>query len=130
MLLALVAASTVIYGDRVLASFLRGHDVLPFPWTLIPRTIQRPFFWQSSQWMWMPQEPSDAQLDALILRCAQTEWIKVEAVIVRVGDLCAVERLRFDPDVIGARIIALVQDGSLEGLGNLSRWRDGEVRLR
>jgi hypothetical protein len=77
----------------------------------------------------MPQEPSDEQLDALILGCAQSNWVQVEAVIVRVGDLCAARKLRFDPDVIASRIMALVQDGSLEGLGDLSRWRDGKVRL-
>jgi len=47
----------------------------------------------------------------------------------RVGDLCPARKLRFDPDVVAARIMALVQDGSLEGRGDLSRWRHGEVRL-
>ena len=77
----------------------------------------------------MPQEPTNAQLDALIRGCAQSDWEKVEAVVARVGELCEAQKLRFDPDVVATRIATLVQDGNLEGLGDLTRWKRGEVRL-
>jgi hypothetical protein len=38
--------------------------------------------------MRMPLEPSDAQLDALILASASLSWLKVESLVVRVGELC------------------------------------------
>ena len=50
--------------------------------------------------MRMPLEPSDAQLDALILGSASLSWLKVESLIVRVGELCEEQNLRFDPDVV------------------------------
>jgi hypothetical protein len=77
----------------------------------------------------VPQEPSNSEIDVLILGCAQPGWVKVEAVIVRVGALCEKQNLRFDPDVIASRIVALAYEGSLDGIGDLSRWRHGEVRL-
>jgi hypothetical protein len=83
----------------------------------------------SALWIWMPQEPSDAQLDALILVSAQRNWITVEMVVVRVGDLCADGELRFDPDAVASRITALVRGARLEATGDLSRWQHGEVRL-
>jgi hypothetical protein len=77
----------------------------------------------------MSQEPSDTQLDAFILGCAQPNWLTVEMVVVRVGALCDEQNLRFDPDVVGSRIAMLVQGGGLEGTGDLSRWQHSEIRL-
>jgi hypothetical protein len=77
----------------------------------------------------MPLEPSDAQLDALILASASLSWLKVESLVVRVGELCEEQNLRFDPDVVASRIAMLVHGDDLEGAGDLSRWRHSEVRL-
>jgi hypothetical protein len=77
----------------------------------------------------MPEEPSNAQLDALILGCAQLDWLKVAMLVVLVGDICEERNLRFDPDIVASRIMALVHDGSLAGAGDLSRWQHGGVRL-
>jgi hypothetical protein len=77
----------------------------------------------------MPKEPSNRHLDALILGCAQLNWLKVAMVVVLVGDLCEERKLRFDPDIVASRIVTLVQDGSLDRSGDLSRWQHGEVRL-
>jgi hypothetical protein len=77
----------------------------------------------------MPQEPSNGQLDALILSCALLIWLKVGRLLFLVGDLCEEQKLRFDPDVVASRIAALARDGSLESTGDLTRWQHGEVRL-
>ena len=77
----------------------------------------------------MPLEPSDAQLDALILGSASLSWLKVESLIVRIGELCEEQNLRFDPDVVASRIATLVRGGDLQGAGDLSRWRHSEVCL-
>jgi hypothetical protein len=77
----------------------------------------------------MPQQPTDAQLDALILRSVQPKWLKVAMVIARTEKLCTQNSLTFDSHAVAARIASLVRDGRLEGDGDLSLWRHSEVRL-
>jgi hypothetical protein len=72
-------------------------------------------------------------VDSLILSYAGEHWRKVAMIISKV--LLEFERTRTrtrteaDEYEIADRIRALVEDGKLEAQGNLSLWRNSEVRL-
>jgi hypothetical protein len=75
---------------------------------------------------------TSSEIDNAILAVAESHWSKVAMVIVR-----AAERLGPDlPDgdagynLIGARIGALVATGRLASQGDISKWRQSEIRLR
>jgi hypothetical protein len=44
--------------------------------------------------------------------------------------VCEARSLPISGEVIAARVRALVDAGTLEGVGNLRRWRFSEVRLK
>lgn len=64
--------------------------------------------------------------DDLIFSEVCERWLKVARIIHRVSD-----RVPNGPhfEKVAARIQALVNEGKLEGKGDLSRWRYSEVRL-
>jgi Protein of unknown function len=65
-------------------------------------------------------------LDALILSTASEQWQKVARIIARVSEHAGGETIF---DAIEARIRALVDDGKLQAVGDLSRWGYSEIRL-
>lgn len=77
----------------------------------------------------MSVQPSNAQLDALILEVVQPQWRKVAMVVATVGKHCEQQSLLFNSGEVASRIAMLVQNGRLEGAGDLSNWRFSEVRL-
>jgi uncharacterized protein DUF3658 len=77
----------------------------------------------------LPQSVSEADLDALIFHELAQNWHKVARVVGRAKEACDASSLPVSMDVIAARVRALVEAGTIEGVGNLSMWRHSEVRL-
>ena len=50
-------------------------------------------------------------------------------VVGRAKEACDARSLPVSMDVIAARVRALVEAGTIEGVGNLTMWRHSEVRL-
>ena len=74
--------------------------------------------------------PTDSQIDDAILAASEPRWTKVALVIVRTA-----KRFPMDlPDgdagcqMIADRIGALVRDGRLTAQGDITRWRESEVK--
>ncbi len=72
---------------------------------------------------------SDVELDALILSIAMVKWLKVARVIGETSERLEDAGVVPDLDRIHQRIAALAGAGALDGQGDLSRWRYGEIRL-
>lgn len=64
-------------------------------------------------------------LDGLILSSVTERWKKVAKIIAVVSERAGNTA---NLNAIAARICALVDDGKLEGKGDLSRWGHSEVR--
>jgi hypothetical protein len=86
----------------------------------------------------------NALIDAAILSVTSARWLKVARIIAHSEKLLAGKVLGINANpqneeevaesekgllAIERRIQALVDDGRLEGAGNLSNWRHSEVRL-
>jgi hypothetical protein len=65
---------------------------------------------------------SAVEIDRAIIDAVADDWLKVARIV-------AVVAHDGDHDVVAERIASLVQEGRLEGQGNLSSWRHSEVRL-
>jgi hypothetical protein len=70
-------------------------------------------------------------LDNLILSLAASRWQKVAMLIVKVTRADSFSALESDDEfeVVVSRIKQLVADGELAAEGDLSQWRNSEVRL-
>jgi hypothetical protein len=68
----------------------------------------------------------NSSLDRLILSSVTERWKKVAKIIAVVSDRAGDNTANLD--AIAARICALVDEGKLEGKGDLSRWGHSEVR--
>ena len=77
----------------------------------------------------LPQSVSAADLDVLIFHELAQNWLKVARVVGRAEEACDARSLPVSMDVIAARVRALVEAGTIEGVGNLTMWRHSEVRL-
>ena len=77
----------------------------------------------------LPQSVSEADLDALILHELAQNRRKVARVVGYAKEACDARSIPLSMDVIAARVRALVEAGTIEGVGNLSMWRHSEVRL-
>jgi hypothetical protein len=77
----------------------------------------------------LPQSVLEADLDALILHELAQNWRKVARVVGYAKEACDARSIPLSMDVIAARVRALVEAGTIEGVGNLSMWRHSEVRL-
>ena len=64
-------------------------------------------------------------LDAMILSAASERWQKVARIIALVSQHAG-DNIKLD--AIAGRIEALVNHGTLEAKGDVSRWRHSEVR--
>ena len=76
-------------------------------------------------------EPMDDEekIDGLILSACSKNFLKVARII---GDVCTtLGEIPYDDNgpIIEKRIRALIEQGKLEGAGDLSRWRESEIRL-
>ena len=71
---------------------------------------------------------TDQQIDDAILTHASVRTNKVAMIIGRVSEALGQEGEEFH-ERVASRIEWLCENGKLEGLGNLKRWRHSEVRL-
>jgi hypothetical protein len=78
----------------------------------------------------LPASVSVADLDALIFHDLVQSWRKVARIVGRAQMVREARSLPISGEVIAARVRALVDAGTLEGVGNLRRWRFSEVRLK
>lgn len=78
----------------------------------------------------LPTGISEADLDALIFAVLTPRLQKTAMVIGKTSDQCAAHAMPVDPEMIGARILALAELGRIESAGNPAMWRHSEVRLK
>lgn len=72
---------------------------------------------------------TDAQIDALILAVAGTEWQKTAMVISAVFDHPDFNKDEHSAQDVAERLYILVDNGQLDIQGNMRRWRNSEVKL-
>lgn len=74
--------------------------------------------------------PGDSQIDDAILAATEPRWTKVAMVIVRAADCFATDLPDGDSgcQIIADRISTLVRDGRLDAQGDITQWRNSEVR--
>ncbi|MBR1144950.1 DUF3658 domain-containing protein [Bradyrhizobium sp. AUGA SZCCT0431] len=77
----------------------------------------------------LPKSVSQADLDELIFSALKPNWQKTAQVIGNLAIRCKALAWPIDLDVLSARIQALAESGSIEGVGDLRAWRHSEVRL-
>ena len=68
-------------------------------------------------------------LDEVILTMASNNWRKVAFVVAKTQHELEGAGITVSYDAVAERVKVLVDDGRLEGQGNLDRWRFSEVRL-
>jgi len=78
----------------------------------------------------LPDSVSVSDLDAVILSVMNPRCRKTAMIIGLTSNECEARATPLDYEVIGARIVALAEEGRIDSQGNLSMWRHGEVRLR
>jgi hypothetical protein len=72
-----------------------------------------------------------SKIDEAVLGVAEERWQKVAMMIIRAAEKLGSELPEGDAgyELVGQRIVALVEDGRLVSQGDISRWRHSEVRL-
>lgn len=70
------------------------------------------------------------KIDALILAAAPSEWIKTAVLISRVFDAPDFAGLNSTAQDVAERLYTLVDNGQIEGKGNMRRWRDSDVKAK
>lgn len=78
----------------------------------------------------MSKLPPNSELDAHILACCESRSLKVVRIICDATSRAGLNECDEVYDAIAQRIEQLVASGTLEGFGNLTRWRHSEVRLK
>jgi hypothetical protein len=68
------------------------------------------------------------EMDGMILSAATHCWTKLAMIIGRVLIKCESRGIPASEQDVANRIYGLVRAGKLEGEGDLSRWRNSEVR--
>ncbi len=78
----------------------------------------------------LPQSISAEDIDAAISEALTLEWQKIAMVIARALPRCQELAVAISTEMLGARIVALVEAGRIESAGDPRMWRHSEVRLR
>jgi len=68
-------------------------------------------------------------IDAAILQIATMRWQKTAMVIVKTEEMLRTSNVEASIDDVAGRIYALAARAMLESQGDLSLWRNSEVRL-
>ena len=71
----------------------------------------------------------NASLDAHILSCCETRWLKVARIVGQASERADVADKPWGYEAVAKRIRVLVRKRQLEAAGNLWNWRASEVRL-
>jgi hypothetical protein len=69
------------------------------------------------------------QIDEAILASADHRFLKVARIIVAAANKLALPDSPERYNVVAERLYRLVEEGCLVGIGDMTRWRDSEVRL-
>jgi hypothetical protein len=72
---------------------------------------------------------STTEIDEVILPLVGRQWQKVAMIVAKAQRECEQRHIAITYEDIGRRIAALVSAGAIEARGNVSRWRESEVRL-
>ncbi|MBV8835036.1 MAG: hypothetical protein JO000_00725 [Alphaproteobacteria bacterium] len=89
--------------------------------------VEPPHVGSTLRWedVWLPSALTAEVLDATIFSMLQPRSLKTARII---GDVVeALRRRSIDPEIVGARIQVLVDNGSIEALGNPRKWRHSEL---
>jgi Protein of unknown function len=78
----------------------------------------------------LPTGVSEADLDAAIFSVLKSNWQKTATVISKAQKWCDSHGTPLDLEILGARIQALAEERQIESQGNVSKWRQSEVRLK
>ena len=78
----------------------------------------------------LPASVSEADLDQLIYSTLKPDWRKTAKIIGDLFERCEALAWPIDLQTLGARILALAEDGNIESAGDLRKWRHSEVRLK
>jgi hypothetical protein len=104
--------------------FDRFPDLIPFE--EFPE-ISSALEWEQVR---LPPSVSEAQVDRIIFSVMVPQWRKMALMVGHAFVRCKEVGLPISDEVVAARIQALVEAGSLEGDGDLRKWRHSEVRLK
>lgn len=77
----------------------------------------------------LPERISAEDIDAAIAEALALEWQKTAMVIARALPRCQEIAVAISTEILGARIVTLVETGRIDGAGDPRMWRHSEVRL-
>lgn len=94
-------------------------------------TDQEPEISSTLRWedIALPESISSDDIDSAIAEALALEWQKTALVIARALPRCQELAVTVSTEIIGARIVALVEAGRIDGAGDPHMWRHSEVRL-
>jgi hypothetical protein len=92
-----------------------------------PPTISSTLRWED---VTLPDKVSAEDVDDVILEVLTARQQKVATILGKALERCQKLELPINTEIIGARIVALVEAGRIEGFGNPRMWRHSEVRRR
>lgn len=78
----------------------------------------------------LPDLISVADIDAAIADVLTGTWQKTAVVVTRAFQICESLPVPVTSEMLGARIVALVESGRIDSAGNPRMWRHSEVRQR
>jgi hypothetical protein len=121
---SLGAAVIKLNSELLDLMFDRFPDLMPFE--------EFPEISSSLQWaqVHLPSSVSEAQVDQIIFSTIIPQWRKMALMVGDAFIRCKAAGLPISGEAIAARIQDLVEDGRLEGAGDLRKWRHSEVRLK
>ncbi|QKD01042.1 DUF3658 domain-containing protein [Mesorhizobium loti] len=72
---------------------------------------------------------ANRDIDAAILQMVMERWQKTAMIIMKSDEVLRKAGVKASYEEIGERIAALASQGDIENEGDLSLWRNSEVRL-
>jgi len=78
----------------------------------------------------LPDLISEADIDAAIADVLTNKWQKTAVVVAKAFQLCERLPVSVSSEMLGARIVVLVESRRIDSAGDPRMWRHSEVRLR
>jgi hypothetical protein len=78
----------------------------------------------------LPQSVTVMDFDRVILSELSRHWRKTARIVGRASEHYRGLGIDLDPAIAAARLMTMVDSGSIEGAGDLRKWRFSEVRLK
>lgn len=120
----LMAEVITPFRFKLMQAFYDEHPQLEPPHE--PSHISSVLRWEDVS---LPKSVSLEDLDAAIFEVLKPRPQKVAKVIPEAAERCKTLRGRNRFEIIGARILALAEEGQIKGYGDLQRWMHSEVSL-